>query len=237
MQSCKPQGLYYSIAVLNRLMFSEDDLDQVSQILQLYFQIFNKLKDEQAADTLGLLLKGISKVISSLDKTALETLIGVLTKDIESLFAMSHSSNFKIRVQTLTLLFQFIKIQEDLKDRFYKSLYELVGTLKEVSLYKLDDFFRLLFRSLRADENLDRVFAFLKRLLQACLCNDPSFIAACLLTINELYALKPTMKSYFKLSDLDEAQVYDPLKRDPRFAGIEPMYELGLLRRHFHPTV
>ena len=91
-------------------MFEEDDLEHVSQILQLYFQIFNKIKDESAADTLSLILKGISKVVSSLDKTALETLVNVLNKDIESLFLLSHTQNFKIRVQTLTLLFQFIKV-------------------------------------------------------------------------------------------------------------------------------
>ena len=59
MQTCKPQGVYYSVAVLNRLMFEENNLDQISSILQLYFQLFNKMKEDSSA-SLTLILKGIS---------------------------------------------------------------------------------------------------------------------------------------------------------------------------------
>lgn len=40
---------------------------------------------------MSLILKGISQVISSLDKTALETLVKALSADIDSLFALSHA--------------------------------------------------------------------------------------------------------------------------------------------------
>jgi len=49
------------------------------------------------------------------------------------------------------------------------------------------------------------------------LINDVSFTCATLLTINEIYTAKPGLKTYSRLSD----ENYDPVKRDPKFAGID----------------
>jgi len=50
----------------------------------------------------------------------------------------------------------------------------------------MDDYFGLLFKALRADRNVARVTAFIRRLLQMSFCNEANFTCACLLVVNEL---------------------------------------------------
>lgn len=114
---------------------------------------------------MGLILKGISTIISNLDKTALSTFVSAITNDINTLFEMSHKSSFKLRVQSLTLIFSLVKVEEELKDWFYWTLYELILSLREVSMTKLDDFFRLIYKAMRNDSKTERIQAFIKWLL------------------------------------------------------------------------
>ena len=53
-------------------------------------------------------------------------------------------------------------------------------------LAKLDEYFGLMFRAVRADTNVKRVAAFFKRMLQMCFVNESNFAAATLLVISEL---------------------------------------------------
>lgn len=55
---------------------------------------------------------------------------------------------------------------------------------------KLDEFFGLVFRAVRADNNVKRVAAYLKRLLQMCFVNESNFGAATLLVISELLKVR-----------------------------------------------
>lgn len=99
----------------------QTDLDQITEVLRLYFQIFNKLnsEEEMPSKTMGLILKGISSAVETLDKTALESVVKAVANDIDTLFQMTHKPNFKLRVQSLTLIFSLVKVEEELKDRFY----------------------------------------------------------------------------------------------------------------------
>jgi ribosome biogenesis protein MAK21 len=114
---------------------------------------------------MSLILKGISNIITNLDQTGLQSVVSAIQADINSLFEMAHKPSLKLRIQSLSLIFSLVKVEEDLKDRFYRALYELILTLREVSVSKLDDFFRLIYKAMRADTNPQRVQAFIKRLL------------------------------------------------------------------------
>lgn len=99
------------------------------------------------------------------------------------LFKLTHHKIFKIQLQTLKLLFQFAKSSAKLSqinvieadgekgqggsfaDRFYRTLYETLHKVHLTKNAKLDDFFGLAFRAIRADTNVKRVAAFLKRML------------------------------------------------------------------------
>ena len=101
------------------------------------------------------------------------------------LFRLTHHKVFRIQLQTLKLLFQFAKSSDKLSainidqpeekadgtqggsfaDRYYRTLYEVLLKVHLAKLAKLDEYFGLVFRAVKADPNVKRVVAFLKRML------------------------------------------------------------------------
>jgi ribosome biogenesis protein MAK21 len=47
MSRANPTGLYYSVALLNRIMHNEEDLDRVIETMKLYFGIFGRIKGDE----------------------------------------------------------------------------------------------------------------------------------------------------------------------------------------------
>ena len=132
-----------------------------------------------------------------------------------------------------------------LKDRYYRTLYECLLRMNLTKPAKLDDFFTLLFKSLKSDLNADRVCAFIRRLLQLSLMTDANVAAGILLIISELiYSRKDVKLMFFSqaigLDDSDDEVSlipnkkntgYDSIHRDPRYtnAVASPVFELKLL--------
>lgn len=67
---------------------------------------------------------------------------------------------------------------------------------------KLDEYFALLFKSIKADPEPQRVLAFVRRLVQMATLNEPSYTAATLLIISELIRCKNDLR--FQLYSLDQ---------------------------------
>ena len=165
-------------------------------------------------------------------------------------------------------------------DRFYRALFEQLLRVHLNKAAKLDEFFSLLFKAVKADNHPQRVLAFIRRIIQMATLNEASFTAASLLIVSELireksdlrfqlYSFdtitktKRTAKSgdsdseeeHFRDVDKDEEidhkeaiepkvtkqnmVVYDPLKREPKYANAESsaLFELIQLTYHTHPTV
>ena len=59
---------------------------------------------------------------------------------------------------------------------------------------KLDEFFSLIFKSIKADKSVARSIAFIKRLLQQSFMNEVSYTAACMLIISELLKSRDDLK-------------------------------------------
>lgn len=72
-------------------------------------------------------------------------------------------------------------------DRFYRTLYEVILRVSQTKAQKLDDFFGVIFKSMRADPDVGRIIAFVRRLLQMTFANEANFTCACLLVINEIF--------------------------------------------------
>ena len=130
----------------------------------------------------------------------------LIEKQTNMLFKLTHHKVFRIQLQTLKLLFQFAKSSDKLSainidepedkadgskggsfaDRYYRTLYEVLLKVHLAKLTKLDEYFGLVFRAVKADPNVKRVVAFLKRMLQMTFINESNFTAATLLVISEL---------------------------------------------------
>ncbi|KAH7403587.1 CBF/Mak21 family-domain-containing protein [Cadophora sp. MPI-SDFR-AT-0126] len=192
---------------------------------------------------------------------------GSLEKHMDTLFRITHSSNFNTSVQALMLIEQLATSKHLAVDRFYRTLYESLLDPRLVTSSKHALYLNLLFRALRADLNIKRVKAFVKRVLQIVTLHQPPFICGALFLIRELEATFPGLKSLlsdpeeseeadeevFRDDPEDEAELevkdrnaqsrpsvqYDGRKRDPEYSNADKscLWELVPFLVHFHPSV
>lgn len=140
----------------------------------------------------------------------------LIEDETNSLFRLAHHEVFRIAVQALKLLFAFAKHskkmlrtqqgdidiqkeegekQEDnLMDRFYRALFEQLLRVHLNKAAKLDDFFSLIFKAVKADSHPQRVLAFIRRIIQMATLNEASFTAASLLIVSELIREKSDLR-------------------------------------------
>jgi len=116
-------------------------------------------------------------------------------------------------------------------------LYESLLDQRLATSSKQALYLNLLFKSLKADTNLGRIKAFVKRILQITSLQTPGFTCGMLFLLAELAASRPELRSLWSVSS--QSSEYDPRKRDPLFANAETssLLELSQLLDHYHPTV
>jgi ribosome biogenesis protein MAK21 len=87
------------------------------------------------------------------------------------------------------------------------------------------------------DNNINRVGAFLKRLLDICLIAEPQFITCVLIVISQ--TLRNKHKLWKMLESNKQKEQFDFNKRDPVYTNASefPLAELVLLTNHYHPTI
>lgn len=79
------------------------------------------------------------------------------------------TENTKIKIQLFLFLYQTLGyLNKSLPDRYYNSLYSFLNENELLNSSLLELFFDLLLISIKQDENLPRIQAFVKRLLQLC---------------------------------------------------------------------
>lgn len=130
---------------------------------------------------------------------------------MDTLFRITHSSNFNTSIQALMLIEQFATSKHLAVDRFYRTLYESLLDPRLISSSKHALYLNLLFRALRADLNIKRVKAFAKRLLQIVTLHQPPFICGVIYLLRELEATFPGLKTLLsdpEYDDEDEDEVF-----------------------------
>ncbi|QLL32895.1 hypothetical protein HG536_0D04170 [Torulaspora globosa] len=175
---------------------------------------------------------------------------------LETLFKITHSSNFNTSVQALVLINQVVVKAELNSDRYYRTLYESLLDSRLVTSSKQGIYLNLLYKSLKQDAaNVERVEAFVKRILQVCShWLNVGTIAGFLYLLLQLVQAVPQIKNlltntpvdheYQSESEEDEAskpknRKYDSRKRDPKFANADQssLWEIIQFTDHYHPTV
>ncbi|KAH3672294.1 hypothetical protein WICMUC_004389 [Wickerhamomyces mucosus] len=182
----------------------------------------------------------------------------VFSKHLDTLFKITHSSNFNTSVQALVLIFQITTSQQLNNDRFYRTLYESLFDTRLVNSSKQGIYLNLLFKALKQDSDISRVLAFVKRIVQICYnwLNIGS-VAGLFYLLAELEKAIPQLRNlvlntptdhkfaeeedieYEEADDKKSLPVYDGRKRDPRFANASTssLWEINEFLNHYHPTV
>ncbi|BGP21238.1 CCAAT-box-binding transcription factor [Rhodotorula toruloides] len=183
----------------------------------------------------------------------------LLKKRLDTLFRITHTSTFNVSIQALLLIFRVASAKKDILERFYRALYASMHDPRLANSSKQALYLNLLFRATKQDQDVNRVAAFAKRLIQILCGMDTTFVLGGLFIVGELMATIAGLRTLItipektKLAAVSEAQAqlleaerdshaldaYDGRKREPKFAHAENscLWELTPLLSHWHPTV
>jgi ribosome biogenesis protein MAK21 len=173
-----------------------------------------------------------------------------LSKHIDTLFRITHSSNFNTSIQALMLIQQITGSTQVASDRFYRTLYESLLDPRVATSSKQSLYLNLLFKALKNDLNVRRVKAFVKRIVQVLGMHQPAFICGVFYLVRELEKTFTGLQSLFDqpednesdgeevfrdVPDEDDEELapapvetkpkqnngYDPRKRDPEHSNAD----------------
>ena len=114
---------------------------------------------------------------------------------LDTLFKITHCSNFNTSIQALTLIQQLACSRSQCTDRFYRALYESLLDPRLLTSSKHAMFLNLVFKALKSDTNQKRIMAFIKRLLQVAGLQQPPFLCGVLYLVQELSSVPVSVKS------------------------------------------
>ncbi|KAI0391631.1 CBF-domain-containing protein [Xylariaceae sp. FL0594] len=205
---------------------------------------------EAAEKLVSAILTGVNRAVpfSEADQSTLES-------HLDTLFRITHSSNFNTSIQALMLIQQLSTNRQLATDRYYRTLYESLLDPRLITSSKQSLYLNLLYRSLKADADVRRVKAFVKRMLQILNLHQPSFVCGILYLAIELTLVFPDLKTLLTVPEENDSEevpaasgddstrpkknAYDGRKRDPEFsnAHLSCLWELVPFLRHYHPSV
>ncbi|KAL4893992.1 CBF/Mak21 family-domain-containing protein [Aspergillus ambiguus] len=134
-----------------------------------------------------------------------------LSKHIDTLFRITHSSNFNTSIQALMLIQQLTSAHQVAADRFYRTLYESLLDPRVATSSKQSLYLNLLFKALKNDVNARRVKAFVKRIVQVLGLHQPSFVCGVFYLLRELektFASLQTLYDQPEENDSDGEEVF-----------------------------
>jgi ribosome biogenesis protein MAK21 len=128
-----------------------------------------------------------------------------LSKHLDALFKITHSSNFNTSIQAMLLIQQLSALHQASHDRFYRTLYESLLDARLITSSKQSLYLNLLCRSLKADVNHKRVKAFAKRITQVLTLHQPSFVCGAFFLLKELETTFPSLSGLIDQAEEHEA--------------------------------
>ncbi|RYP69664.1 hypothetical protein DL769_005222 [Monosporascus sp. CRB-8-3] len=160
--------------------------------------------DHEATEKLvSAVLTGINRALpfSQADQSTIES-------HLDTLFRITHSSNFNTSIQALMLIQQLSASRLIATERFYRTLYESLLDPRLATSSKQALYLNLLYRSLKSDVDVRRVKAFVKRMLQILNLHQPSFVCGIIYLVIELSSVFADLRTLLtdpEEIDLDES--------------------------------
>ncbi|KAJ5370491.1 Ribosome biogenesis protein NOC1 [Penicillium cataractarum] len=243
---------YYAIITLNQTVLSLKEEKVAMQLLDIYFGMFVTLLKPAQPDKPGPKgkphgkkgpkgkgrnqpAKGEAQDDEMREKLTSGVLTGVnraypftdadsdrLSKHIDTLFRITHSSNFNTSIQALMLIQQLTGSTQVASDRFYRTLYESLLDPRVATSSKQSLYLNLLFKALKNDLNVRRVKAFVKRIVQVLGMHQPAFICGVFYLVRELEKTFTGLQSLFDQPEDNESDGEEVFRDVPDEDDEEP---------------
>ncbi|XP_064195923.1 CCAAT/enhancer-binding protein zeta [Anguilla rostrata] len=202
---------YYAVCFLNQVLLSHEEADLAGKLITIYFSFFRaciKNKDVESK-MLSALLSGVNRAYPYA-----RTGDDKIKEQLDTLFKVVHIVKFNTAVQALMLLFQVMDSQQTISDRYYVALYRKLMDPGLHMCSKQGMFLNLLYKSLKVDIVLRRVKAFVKRLLQVCCEQNPTFACGALFLVSEVMKAKPGLRLLLQENQDSEEEKFKDLDED-----------------------
>lgn len=173
----------------------------------------NTLVEEELREKmLSAILTGVNRAVpfAKTDDEAFE-------KHLDTLFKVTHSSNFNTAIQALLLIHQLSGAHQAASYRFYRTLYESLLDPRILTSSKQTMYLNLLFKALRADVDIKRVKAFVKRLLQVVAMHQASFTCGVIYMLRELEDISAGLQALVdqpEENEVDEEEEFRDVPED-----------------------
>ncbi|XP_063959012.1 CCAAT/enhancer-binding protein zeta-like isoform X2 [Lytechinus pictus] len=201
---------YYAVCFLNQLVLHPEEDLLATQLIIVYLSFFKACTKQKKIDNkmLSAVITGVHRAFpySKEDEKVHEQL--------DTLLKVVHQTTFNTSIQALLLIKQVLDKRQSTMDRFYSALYRKLLDPHLSSSPRHAMFLNLLYQTLKSDDVLNRVKAFVKRLLQVCSWQQPPFIAAVLVLVSELIKAKPSLGKLNSWNDDDEDEHFMDIEED-----------------------
>ncbi|XP_059047911.1 CCAAT/enhancer-binding protein zeta [Achroia grisella] len=186
-----PRAQYYGVCFLNQFFLGKDDSKIAENLIKIYFSFFKASIKKGDIDSrlMSAILTGVKRAYPFADKDRLAQ----TPEHINAIHKLVHLASMNIAIHALALLFHISDASKGTSDRYYTALYRKLTNPDIFSTTHSALLFSLVYKSVRQDKNIDRVSAFVKRLLQLCCYMTPAQACGMLFLISQV--LKDGQKS------------------------------------------
>ncbi|EFA86361.1 CAATT-binding protein [Heterostelium album PN500] len=166
------------------------DKEVSSKLISIYLAFFNVLVTKRQVNStiITLILRGIRKAME-----VSKIPISNFEDQLDSIFMISHHASLNKAIMTLALIYEMKKTNQNITDRYYRALYELLARKEFIGQFDQTPLINLIFKSIKNDTNLTRSKAMIKRALQYASIQKTSFIVGVLLMISTLIQQVPKL--------------------------------------------
>ncbi|XP_043262642.1 CCAAT/enhancer-binding protein zeta [Colletes gigas] len=183
---------YYAICLLTQFLLSKDDEGIASNLIEVYFAFFKAClkKGEPDSRMMAAILTGVNRAYPFAKLNS-----SILYNHIDSVYKVVHVGSFNVSLNALNLLYQIAGKDEIQSDRFYSTFYRKlldpqIGTANKQAL-----FLNLLFRVLQKDNKIQRLYAFIRRILQITLYLPANMACGILYVVSKILHTHKELKS------------------------------------------
>ncbi|XP_067208361.1 CCAAT/enhancer-binding protein zeta-like isoform X2 [Linepithema humile] len=191
---------YYAICVLTQFYLDRNDDEIAVTLVEVYFAFFKAClkKGEPDSRMMAAILTGVNRTypFAKIDSK-------VLSKHIDSVYKVVHFGSFNVSLNALTLLHQITGKDESQANRFYSTFYKKLLDPQIGVANKRAMFLNLIYRVLRKDQSVLRLYAFIKRILQITLCFPANMTCAMLYVVSKILQERKDLRHILLKSQKD----------------------------------
>ncbi|XP_057318015.1 CCAAT/enhancer-binding protein zeta [Microplitis mediator] len=177
---------YYAISLLTQFVLSREDSETATNLIDVYFAFFKAClkKGEPDSKMMAAILTGVNRAYHFANKETIK-----INDHIDSVYKVVHVGSFNVSLNALSLLYQIVENDVQQERRFYTALYGKLLDPQIGSAKKGAVFLNLLFKAMKNDKSVTRLYTFVKRVLQIC-----SYFPACMICAT-LYIILQILQS------------------------------------------